>query len=111
MLRAKKKKMILSVIFSVLSVMLGLAPFYCMYRLISLFVAGTVTKAAIGNWCLVALAVYLGKILLFHPLHRRLPQPWPTPILEGLRLRLADRFLHAPLGRCGGPHASARSRT
>ena len=48
--------MILSVIFSVLSVMLGLVPFYCMYRLISLFVAGTVTKAAIGNWCLASLA-------------------------------------------------------
>lgn len=97
----EKKKMILSVIFSVLSVMLGLAPFYCMYRLISLFVAGTVTKAAIGNWCLVSLAVYVGKILFFS-LSTGISHSMAYTILESLRLRLADRFLHAPLGDVEG---------
>lgn len=92
----EKKKMILSVIFSVLSVMLGLAPFYCMYRLISLFVAETVTKAAIGNWCLVSLAAYVGKILFFS-LSTGISHSMAYTILESLRLRLADRFLHAPL--------------
>lgn len=97
----EKKKMILSVIFSVLSVMLGLAPFYCMYRLISLFVAGTVTKAAIGNWCLASLAAYVGKILFFS-LSTGISHSMAYTILESLRLRLADRFLHAPLGDVEG---------
>lgn len=97
----EKKKMILSVIFSVLSVMLGLAPFYCMYRLISLFVAETVTKAAIGNWCLVSLAAYVGKILFFS-LSTGISHSMAYTILESLRLRLADRFLHAPLGDVEG---------
>lgn len=39
----EKKKLVLSVILSVLSVALGLVPFYCMYRMICLFVAGTAT--------------------------------------------------------------------
>ena len=93
--------MILSVIFSVLSVMLGLVPFYCMYRLISLFVAGTVTKAAIGNWCLASLAAYVGKILFFS-LSTGISHSMAYTILESLRLRLADRFLHAPLGDVEG---------
>lgn len=43
----EKKKMVISVILSVLSVTLGLVPFYCMYKMICLFVAGTVTSAAV----------------------------------------------------------------
>lgn len=79
----------------------GAAPFYCMYRLISLFVAGTVTKAAIGNWCLASLAAYVGKILFFS-LSTGISHSMAYTILESLRLRLADRFLHAPLGDVEG---------
>ena len=43
----QKKKLILSVILSVISVSAGLAPFYCMYRVICLFVAGTASAAGI----------------------------------------------------------------
>ena len=35
----EKRRLILSVVLSVASVTLGLAPFFCMYRLICLFVA------------------------------------------------------------------------
>lgn len=42
---SEKKKMIGSVILSVLSVTAGLIPFYCMYKLICLFVSDTVTAA------------------------------------------------------------------
>ena len=41
----EEKRLALSVVLSVLSVMLGLAPFYCMYRLICLFVAGEAMAA------------------------------------------------------------------
>ena len=58
---------------------------------------GTVTESVIAYWCLAALVFYAVKILCFG---------WSTGlahsvayhILEQLRLRVADRFLHAPLG-------------
>lgn len=93
----EKKKLILSVILSVLSIAIGLVPFYCMYEIICLFTAGTVTAAAIIKWCLIALAVYALKILLFS-LSTGASHSMAYTVLEGLRLRLADRFLHAPLG-------------
>ena len=93
----EKKKMILSVILSVISVMLGLVPFYCMYELISMFVADTVTTSEIVKWCMIALLSYALKILTF-TLSSGTSHSMAYTILEGLRLRLADRFLHAPLG-------------
>ncbi len=93
----EKKKMILSVVLSVISVMLGLVPFYCMYELISLFVTDAVTTGEIVKWCLIALLSYALKILTF-TLSSGTSHSMAYTILEGLRLRLADRFLHAPLG-------------
>ena len=93
----EKRRLILSVVLSVVSVTLGLAPFFCMYRLICLFVAGMATASAIVRWCLLALAAWAGKILLFS-LSTGTSHAMAYTILEALRLRLADRFLHAPLG-------------
>ena len=93
----EKQRLILSVVLSVASVTLGLAPFFCMYRLICLFVAGAATASAIVRWCLLALAAWAGKILLFS-LSTGTSHAMAYTILEALRLRLADRFLHAPLG-------------
>lgn len=93
----ENKRLVLSVVLSVLSVVLGLVPFYCMYQVICLFTAGTATAAAIVKWCLLALAVYAVKILLFS-LSTGVSHAMAYTILESLRLRLADRFLHAPLG-------------
>lgn len=93
----EKKKMILSVILSVISVMLGLVPFYCMYELISMFVTDTVTTGEIVKWCMIALLSYALKILTF-TLSTGASHSMAYTILEWLRLRLADRFLHAPLG-------------
>lgn len=93
----EKKRLVLSVVLSVVSVMLGLAPFYCMYRLICMFTAGTATAAAVVGWCMAALAAYALKILTF-TLSTGTSHSMAYAILDGLRLRLADRFLHAPLG-------------
>ena len=93
----EKKRLAPSIVLSVLSVMLGLVPFYCMYALICLFVAGTATAALAVRWCLLALLAYAVKILLFS-LSTGTSHAMAYTILEGLRLRLADRFLHAPLG-------------
>ena len=93
----EKKRMYLSVVLSVLSVAAGLALFYCMYAMLCLFVAGTATAAGIIKWCLLALLAYAVKILLFS-LSTGVSHAMAYTILEALRLRLADRFLHAPLG-------------
>lgn len=93
----EQKRLILSVLLSIFSVMLGLLPFYCMYEIICLFVAGTATKAAVIKWCLLALGIYAGKIVTFS-LSTGTSHSMAYHILEGLRLRLADRFLYAPLG-------------
>ena len=93
----EKKRLYLSVILSVLSVLLGLAPFYCMYRMICLFAANTADAAAVVRWCVLALAFYAGRILLFS-LSTGVSHAMAYAILEQLRLRLADRFLRAPLG-------------
>ena len=93
----EKKKMILSVILSVASVILGLIPFYCMYKAICLFASDAVSAGAIVKWCLTALLFYAVKILAFS-LSTGISHSMAYSVLKGLRLRLADRFLHAPLG-------------
>ena len=93
----EKKRLFLSVVLSVLSVMLGLLPSYCMYRMICLFAVGAATVDAVVCWCLLALLAYAVKILLFS-LSTGVSHTMAYHILESLRLRLADRFLHAPLG-------------
>ena len=93
----QQKTTILSVILSVISVSIGLVPFYCMYEIICLFTADTVTSAEIVKWCMIALAAYVVKILTFS-LSSGTSHSMAYTVLEGLRLRLANRFLHAPLG-------------
>ncbi len=95
--QGEKKRLAWSVVLSVVSVVLGLAPFYCMYRMICLFAAGTATTAAVIKWCALALAGYAVKILIFS-LSTGISHAMAYSVLEGLRLRLADRFLRAPLG-------------
>ncbi len=95
--QGENKRLALSVVLSVLSVVLGLVPFYCMYKMICLFTAGTASAGAIVKWCVIALAVYAAKILLFS-LSTGVSHAMAYTILESLRLRLADRFLRAPLG-------------
>ena len=87
----------LSVVLSVVSILLGLVPFFCMYRGICLFAAGTAAKAAVISWCAWSLAAYAGKVLCF-TLSTGISHHAAYNILEGLRLRLVERFLHAPLG-------------
>lgn len=92
-----KPRMILSVLLSVLSITSGLVPFYCFYRVISLFVESEVHTQDIIFWSLWALAAYLVKIVCFG-LSTASSHYAAYHILEGLRNRLTERFLKAPLG-------------
>lgn len=92
-----RKKFGLSIVLSVISITAGLVPFFCMYQVICKFVDGTVTSGAILGWCGAALLAYCVKVLCFAGSTAASHQV-AYHVLEGLRLRLADRFLHAPLG-------------
>ncbi len=92
-----RKKFSLSVVLSVISVTAGLVPFFCMYRVLCEFVEQTVTMQSVVGWCLGALAAYTVKVLCFAG-STGVSHQVAYHVLEGLRLRMADRFLHAPLG-------------
>lgn len=68
-----------------------------MYRIICLFTDGIASSSSIIGWCIGALAAYIVKVVLF-TLSTGISHNMAYNVLEGLRLRLADRFLHAPLG-------------
>lgn len=68
-----------------------------MYRAICLFTAGTATIGAVVPWCLWTFVFYAAKILTFS-ISTGISHSMAYSVLESLRLRLADRFLHAPLG-------------
>ena len=95
--KGEKKKTIASVVLSVLSVASGLVPFYCAYEIIRAFTENTADVNGAVFWGLVALAAYLFRIITF-TLSTGLSHDMAYNVLAGLRLRLADRFLHAPLG-------------
>lgn len=92
-----KGKLAGSVILSAVSVAAGLVPFYCIYRLLELFITGNASASAIWTWCAGAVAAYFIKVVFFG-LSTSLSHNAAYHILENLRLRVADRFLHAPLG-------------
>lgn len=92
-----KPKMIASVILSVISITSGLIPFYCFYRIIGLFMESAVTTQDILFWSLGALAAYIVKIVCFG-LSTTASHYAAYHILEGLRNRVTERFLKAPLG-------------
>lgn len=92
-----RQKLILSVILSAVSITAGLVPYYCFYCVICLFMDGTAGMEGILQWSLLAFAAYAVKVLCFG-LSTTASHYAAYHILEGLRNRVAERFLHAPLG-------------
>lgn len=92
-----REKLAGSVVLSVISVVSGLVPYYCIFRMIEAFMAGGILCQEIIKWCLTALAAYIIKVLFFG-LSTGLSHYMAYHILEKLRLRMADSFMHAPLG-------------
>ena len=97
------RRMGASIVLSIISVISGLVPYYCIYRGADLYIRHMEQApiGEIGKWCLGALVFYIIKILCFSA------STWISHIvayhiLEGLRLRLTDRFLKAPLGDVEG---------
>ena len=92
-----RSKFSLSIVLSVISITAGLIPFFCMYQIICGFVNETVNANLILGWCGAALLAYVIRIACYAGSTAASHQV-AYHVLEGLRLKLADRFLHAPLG-------------
>ncbi|MCR5208917.1 MAG: ABC transporter ATP-binding protein/permease [Lachnospiraceae bacterium] len=88
----------LSVIFSVLSLISGLIPYYCVYRILDRYIAGDISRSFIINNCLIAFSAYLLKVVFFG-ISTGISHYVAFNVLEGLRLKVADAFLKAPLGK------------
>lgn len=95
--KGSKGKMTGSVILSIISIVSGILPYFCFYEIMDSFMKKTTDVSLIMKWCLIALLSYLVKVVAFG-LSTGLSHHMAYHILEHLRLRVADRFLHAPLG-------------
>ena len=96
-----KGKMILSVFCAILSVGGGFVPFWAVYEILILFIDQTVTLRDIQFGCLVGVAGYLVRVVCFG-VSTILAHISAYTILEGLRLKIADRLMRAPLGEVMG---------
>lgn len=86
-----------SVVLSIISILSGLIPYYCVYKMIALYTDNEMTKMSILYWGLIIFLAYLVKVAAFG-LSTGISHQAAYQILEQLRLRVADAFMHAPLG-------------
>ena len=90
-------KMAASVALAILSVAGGFVPYLGVYQIIRLFLERQASWEGILFWCGVCLAGYAVKVVGY-ALSTMLAHVSAYTILEGLRLRAADRLMGAPLG-------------
>ncbi|MCH1983138.1 ABC transporter ATP-binding protein/permease [Ruminococcus sp. OA3] len=92
-----KGKMALSVICAVISVTGGLVPYVCVYQILRMFIEETVVWADVLFYGGMSMAGYTAKII-FYGISTVLSHVSAYTILEGLRLKISDRLMRAPLG-------------
>ena len=96
-----KGKMALSVFCAILSIAGGFIPFWAVYEILLAFINQNVTLNGILIWCLVGAAGYLLRVAC-HGISTILAHISAYTILEGIRLKIADRLMKAPLGEVMG---------
>lgn len=96
-----KGKMALSVFCAILSVAGGFIPFWAVYEILLAFINQNVTLNGILIWCLVGAAGYLLRVAC-HGISTIMAHISAYTILEGIRLKIADRLMKAPLGEVMG---------
>ena len=96
-----KGKMTLSVLCAILSVAGGFVPFWAVYEILLLFINRTATLNNIMLWCLVGVGGYLIRVICFG-ISTILAHISAYTILEGIRLKIANRLMRAPLGAVMG---------
>lgn len=96
-----KGKMALSVFCAILSVAGGFIPFWAVYEILLAFINQNVTLNGILIWCLIGAAGYLLRVAC-HGISTILAHISAYTILEGIRLKIADRLMKVPLGEVMG---------
>lgn len=96
-----KGKMTLSVLCAILSVAGGFIPFWAVYEILLAFINQTVTLDCILLWCLVGAAGYLIRCVCYGT-STILAHISAYTILQGIRLKIANRLMKAPLGEVMG---------
>ena len=86
---------------TILSVAGGFIPFWAVYEILLAFINQNVTLNGILIWCLVGAAGYLLRVAC-HGISTILAHISAYTILEGIRLKIADRLMKAPLGEVMG---------
>lgn len=95
--KGSKSKLYLSVLLSIISIISGIIPFYCMYFIISDFINGNTECINIIRNCGIGLIAFLVKVVCFG-LSTGVSHVAAFEVLESLRKRVVERFVHAPLG-------------
>ena len=90
-------RLVSSVIFSMISLLSGILPYYCVYRILDRYIAGNLDKDYVLCWSMTAIISYLVKVVCFG-ISTGISHFVAFNVLEGLRLKVADTFLKAPLG-------------
>ena len=90
-------KLCISVIFSMAGLISGLIPYYLVYRMLDLYITGDLDSSFVIRLSLAALLAYLFKVVCFG-ISTGISHYVAFNVLEGLRLKVADTFLKAPLG-------------
>ena len=92
-----KGKMILSVICATVSVVGGFIPYLGVYQILRLFMEEQALWSEVVFWGGICLAGYVVKVL-FYGISTELSHVSAYTILEGIRMKIADRLMGAPLG-------------
>lgn len=90
-------ELFVSVIFSMISLISGLVPYYFVYLMLDRYISGNLDKTFVLNYSLAALLAYLLKVICFG-ISTGISHHVAFNVLEGLRLKVADTFMKAPLG-------------
>ena len=76
----------------------GFIPFWAVYEILLLFINRTATGNYILLWCLVGVGGYLIRVICFG-ISTILAHISAYTILEGIRLKIANRLMRAPLAK------------
>ncbi len=103
-----KGKMILAVLFAVLSVFGGIIPFFAVYSLIEEIMKGNPDAGALRFWCLMCVAGFLVHVSAY-AVSTTFAHISAYTILEQIRIQMAKRLLNAPLGEVTA-HSAGRMK-
>lgn len=80
-----------------ISLVAGIVPYYCVYKILDAFIQENLNKDTVIFWGLIALGMYLIKIMFFG-FSTGISHYVAYNVLEGMRLKVAEVFMKAPLG-------------